>query len=172
MILFFKSWCEGIIVAIIISIIIESIVPEGNMKKYVKVVIGIYVVFTILNPILGKIDMEIDLNKFANYSSIQTSTPNIENIKELYTNGINETLKNNIEDEFGYCVSNIQISYDENYENIESISLKIQDSSISKIEKVQIGNYTNDVTSEKDFDEIKNYISENYKIDKSKIFIN
>ena len=43
MIEFFRSWCEGIIVAVIIAMLIEAILPEGNNKKYVKVVIGIYI---------------------------------------------------------------------------------------------------------------------------------
>ena len=33
MILKIKAWCEGIIVAIIICIIIESLVPNSNNKK-------------------------------------------------------------------------------------------------------------------------------------------
>ena len=34
-----RNWCEGIIIAIIISVIIELLVPEVNNKKYVTVVI-------------------------------------------------------------------------------------------------------------------------------------
>lgn len=52
---FISSWAEQIIVAVIIATIIEMILPNGNNKKYIKVVIGIYVLFTILSPILGKI---------------------------------------------------------------------------------------------------------------------
>lgn len=33
-----KTWIENIIIVVIISIIIEMILPEGNNKKYVKVV--------------------------------------------------------------------------------------------------------------------------------------
>lgn len=33
-----KSWSENIIIVVIISIIIEMILPDGNSKKYVKVV--------------------------------------------------------------------------------------------------------------------------------------
>lgn len=33
-----KSWSENIIIVVIIAIIIEMILPEGNSKKYVKVV--------------------------------------------------------------------------------------------------------------------------------------
>lgn len=52
---FISSWAEQIIVAVIIATIIEMILPNGNNKKYIKVVIGIYVLFTILSPILEKI---------------------------------------------------------------------------------------------------------------------
>lgn len=33
-----KNWTENIIIVVIISIIIEMILPDGNSKKYVKVV--------------------------------------------------------------------------------------------------------------------------------------
>ena len=33
-----KTWVENIIIVVIISIIIEMILPEGNNKKYVKVI--------------------------------------------------------------------------------------------------------------------------------------
>ena len=33
---FLKSWCEGILVAVMISIMIEAILPEGNNKKYIN----------------------------------------------------------------------------------------------------------------------------------------
>ena len=32
MIAFLKSWCEGIIVAVILSLMIETILPEGNFS--------------------------------------------------------------------------------------------------------------------------------------------
>ena len=40
--------------AIIIGTVIEMILPEGNCKKYIKVVIGIYIVFTIVSPVITK----------------------------------------------------------------------------------------------------------------------
>ena len=46
-----RQWCEGIVVAIVLSVIIELLVPEGNNKKYVKVVIGVYIVFVVINEL-------------------------------------------------------------------------------------------------------------------------
>lgn len=76
MISFISSWAEQIIVAVIIATIIEMILPNGNSKKYIKVVIGIYVLFTILSPILGKITNidfnNIDYDKY--FGDLETST--------------------------------------------------------------------------------------------------
>ena len=49
-----SNWAESIIVAVIIATIIEMILPEGNSKKYIKVVIGVYVLFTIIIPVINK----------------------------------------------------------------------------------------------------------------------
>ena len=49
-----SNWAESIIVAVIIATIIEMILPEGNSKKYIKVVIGVYVLFTIITPVINK----------------------------------------------------------------------------------------------------------------------
>ena len=172
MIEFFKSWCEGIIVAVILSMIIESILPEGNHKKYVKVVIGIYIIFTILNPFLGKLDMNMEFENMLNLPTVETYSVNTANIQELYANGIEETLKNAIQEEFGNSVGKIEIEYDEKYENIEKIELQIQENGVSKIEKVEIGNQAESTKNNMDYENIKNYIAENYQVDKNKIFIN
>ena len=51
MIEFIKTWVNQIIVAVIIATVIEMILPNGNNKKYIKMVIGLYVLFTIIQPI-------------------------------------------------------------------------------------------------------------------------
>ncbi len=89
-------------------------------------------------------------------------------------NGIEETLKNAIEEEFDLKVNSLQIMYDEKYENIETVALWIQNSNIAQIEKVEIGNQVQQEApkNQNDYPEVRNYISENYKIDKNNININ
>ena len=48
---FFSSWAEQIIIAVVIGSIIEMVLPDNNNKKYVKMVIGIYVLFSIISPL-------------------------------------------------------------------------------------------------------------------------
>ena len=52
MISWLSKWAQGIIVAVIIATLIELILPNGSSKKYVKVVIGIYILFTIISPVI------------------------------------------------------------------------------------------------------------------------
>ena len=91
-----STWAQGIIVAVIIATIIEMILPNGNCKKYIKVVIGIYILFTIVSPIITKvtgnnfnISEELNLDKFyeeADSKSIynELNENNSDNIKNIY----------------------------------------------------------------------------------------
>ena len=54
MIEWLKNWTNSIIVAVIIAVIFELIIPNGNNKKYIKMVINLYVLFVILNPLISK----------------------------------------------------------------------------------------------------------------------
>ena len=70
MIEFLSKWVEGIAIAVIIASIFEMILPNGNIKKYVKVILGIYIVFSIISPfadnkVMGKFDIS---KKIDNYS--------------------------------------------------------------------------------------------------------
>lgn len=72
MVKFFRSWCEEIILSSFIVSILEMIVPEGSIKKYIKVVTGVYIIFVILSPILlnlNKINLEAEIENLLDSSS-------------------------------------------------------------------------------------------------------
>ena len=52
---FLNTWLQGIIVCVIIATIIELILPSGSTKKYIKVVLGMFIVFNIITPVINKI---------------------------------------------------------------------------------------------------------------------
>ena len=86
MIEWISRWAEQIVVAVIIATVIEMILPNGNNKKYVKVVIGIYILFTIISPIITKIsgknliDLEFDYqNYLENTDTDQAMSQNLSN---------------------------------------------------------------------------------------------
>ena len=114
MIKFINSWAQGIILAVIIATIIEIIIPEGNNKKYVKTVIGLYILFIIIYPLITKISN----NKF-NFDSIIAKTSKevsmydskVANSIETNTY-IENTYKNNLKEKIKLDTSYV------NYHNI------------------------------------------------------
>ena len=52
MINFISSWAEQIVLAVVIATIIELILPKNKNRKYIQMVIGVYVLFNIISPII------------------------------------------------------------------------------------------------------------------------
>ena len=134
-----SNWAGAIIVAVMIGTIIEMILPEGNSKKYIKVVIGIYVVFSIVTPVINKftgkevsVSDALDLGEYIqnSYDSLEIQNTMIEdndnNIMEIYSSGIKSDIKAKIEGR-GYEVNSvdIQIANDETYE-ITGIQVQVR----------------------------------------------
>lgn len=133
MITFLKTWISQIIVAVIIATIIELILTNGNNKKYIKMIIGMYVLFTIIQPVISKItgnNLEItnfNYKKYFDEDIIEISMQDFENnnsklIKQAYINNIKEDIVQKLKQK-GYKVidCNIEILDDENQENYGSI---------------------------------------------------
>lgn len=134
-----SDWAESIIVAVIIATIIEMLLPEGNSKKYIKVVIGVYVLFTIITPIINKFTGEkvdisdiLDLDTYiaeVNASVKMQNTiqdNNQSSIMGMYSSGIKDDIKAKIEAK-GYIVNDVDIDIadDESY-IIERIVLDLE----------------------------------------------
>ena len=135
--------------AVIIGTIIEMILPEGNSKKYIKVVIGIYVLFTIVSPVITKIsgkeiqvsdildlDEYIEEAKTASETQNQMELQNEDNILRIYVSGIKEDMKAKIGAK-GYVVNNIDIKVanDGSY-TIQSIALDVENMDTSSSESL------------------------------------
>ena len=104
MIEWMSTWAEQIIVAVIIGTIIEMILPNGKNKKYVKTIIGVYILFTIISPIISKVtktdmnNLDFEFEKYLEETdTYQTmaqtlSTNNDNKTMEIYINNIKEDI--------------------------------------------------------------------------------
>lgn len=133
-----STWAQGIIVAVIIATIIEMILPNGNCKKYIKVVIGIYILFTIVSPIITKvtgnnfnISEELNLDKFyeeADSKSIynELNENNSDNIRNIYIANLKTDIESKLKNKNYYVVScEIEIENEETYE-ISKVNLTLE----------------------------------------------
>ncbi len=134
MISFISSWTQGIIVSVIIASIIEMILPDGNCQKYVKVVIGVFILFSIVSPVINKftkkeinISSIVDVEKYSDAK--QVSSTNLEvntslNIKQMYETNLKVDIKNKIESK-GFKVKDITINISDDEYKIEKIDIGI-----------------------------------------------
>ena len=56
MIEFLSSWAKSLGVTIVIVSILEMLLPNNKTKKYIKVVMGLYILFNIISPFIKNKD--------------------------------------------------------------------------------------------------------------------
>lgn len=198
MISWISSWAQGIIMAVIIGAIIEMILPEGNSKKYVKIVIGVYVLFTIISPVISKITGKtiqvsdiLELNKYIEETEnnsklyVTLDEDNSNNIKDIYESSLRNDIKAKIEAK-GYNAKNIKLEIEDDEEyTLKKIDIEIYKNmeknkkDIETIQNVDINisqksteNDMQEKLSEKDKRKLKDYLSGVYEVDEKNININ
>ena len=115
---FISNWTQGIIVSVIIATIIEMLLPKNGNGKYVKVVIGVFVLFSIVSPIISKIRGDNnDVIEFDSYlekaetNNVQATSVSMDNenaIKSMYEENLKVDIKSKINQK-GYTVGEIQL---------------------------------------------------------------
>lgn len=198
MISWISSWAQGIIMAVIIGAIIEMILPEGNSKKYVKIVIGVYVLFTIISPVISKITGKtiqvsdiLELNKYIEETEnnsklyVTLDEDNSNNIKDIYESSLRNDIKAKVAAK-GYNAKNIKLEIEDDEEyTLKKINIEIYKNmekdkkDIETIQNVDINisqksteNDMQEKLSEKDKRKLKDYLSGVYEIDEKNININ
>ena len=163
MINFLGSWAEQIVLAVIIATIIEMILPDNKNKKYIQMVIGVYILFNIISPIIKNKEVltsveEYNLNNYntsSNYVIDRSSMD--ERIEKIYLDELEKNVTTKFEEK-GYIISKctIDAELDTSKRNagIHSITVKIKGPA-----------------DEARLDEIKKSIAEEYEIDSNKINI-
>ena len=137
MINFLSSWVKNLALALIIVSILEMILPNNKTKKYVKMVMGLYILFSIISPFIensSKINFNnIDLNSYVDgtkpTSSIseevdQTSMDS--RLNQIYKEQLEEDIIKKVKEK-GYEVESCKVvaHISQNDNGIEKVTLKI-----------------------------------------------
>jgi stage III sporulation protein AF len=191
-----SGWIQGIIIAVIIGTIIEMLLPDGNCKKYVKVVIGVYILFSIVSPVITKVTGNefrvsdiYDINTYIEVSA-KSSQENIENsqqnqIKQVYITNLKNDMKQKIQEK-GYSVKSLtlEISNDEQY-TLKKIFAQVtkrkneENNEVKGVNEINITisntteNIEEDISiSTKEQNDLKAYLSGIYNLEEKNININ
>ena len=159
MIEFLSSWAKSLGLTIVIVSILEMLLPNNKNKKYIRMVMGIYVIFTMISPVINNKEV-FDLNNISieEYGSVQAST-NVDQtsmdkrIEELYIQELEKDMTKKIQEK-GYtvlsCKVKAQILGEENESKISKIKLnleKIVENNKQKNQNLQENKEENDLES-------------------------
>ena len=135
MINFMSLLAEQIVLAIIVATIIEMILPQNKNKKYIQMIIGIYVLFNIISPII-KNEEEISIEKY-NIESYTTSSQQVidqtsmdERIEKIYLKELEATVTSKLEEkniEISKCEIDAVLDTSKKNAGIHSINIKLRD---------------------------------------------
>lgn len=138
MIEFLSRWAKNLGVVIVIVSIFEMILPNNKTKKYIRVVLGIFVMFNIISPFIKNKDklssVSIDLENYTTEQNVTVDQTSMDKrIQDLYEKELEKDIKNKIEEQ-GYkvasCKVNATILENENSNSeentIQKIKLKIE----------------------------------------------
>lgn len=166
MIGYFSEWAKNLTLAVVIVSLFEMLLPNNKIKKYIKVVMGLYILFNIISPFVKK-DFSFELeNVIENNKSKTASTKAINQtsmdtrLKQICKEELEKDIIKKVEEQ-GYVVENCKVDVKiEEDTNIDKITLRVKKSNeeiqkeenqkqndiqqklvkeVQKIKKVQIG---------------------------------
>ncbi|MDQ0481712.1 stage III sporulation protein AF [Guptibacillus hwajinpoensis] len=154
------GWVTNIIVLILLATVLELLLPNSSMQRYVKMVIGLMLMAVILSPVLTIFSKDFNtmlrsatLNDFdrstqlentieSKKSEIQAS--NAAYIEEQMAVQLKSQVEKELRERFNLQISNIalHLTEEEGEKNIDQIAVMVEeatgDESVSEIEAVSV----------------------------------
>ena len=146
MINFISSWAEQIVLAVVVATIIELILPKNKNKKYIQMVIGVYVLFNIISPIIKNKDNfsveKYNTEKYESQSQYEIDQSSMDaRIEKIYLEELEKKTQEKFQDN-GFVVTKCKVDavLDTTKKNagISLITIKIEKTDeTEKLEKVK-----------------------------------
>ena len=140
MINFLSSWVKNLSLTLIVVSILEMLLPNNKTKKYIKMVMGLYILFSIIAPFVNNsnvLNFNIE-DVYSNYSKEISSTSAIstagevnqasmdDRLNQLYKEQLESDITQKVEEK-GYDVRKCKVDahISESDTGIESITVEI-----------------------------------------------
>ena len=121
---FLTIWLKEIVLVFIFISIVELVLPNGNMKKYINMIIGFLIIIVIISPFVKLINKDysftkdlyknqIESAKFQDKDNLKLAIIQEEQIKGFYIEKIEGELKDLIIKNTDYSIEKISINISE-----------------------------------------------------------
>lgn len=180
-----SSWTSNIVVAVVVATILEMILPNSKNKKYIKTVIGVFILFTIILPIVEKFtNFDFSLDSVIASANVYNEPKEINSnnyIQNVYIDNLKKDLSKKISEK-GYTAENIEIHVNmkdgEEYGKINEISFNMEketfeknENQIDEVNEISVVIKKEDESrhikkiQQKEIEEIQEYIATTYGVD-------
>lgn len=185
---FIYSWIKDLVILFIIITLVDLVMPKGSMHRYIRFVIGLLIIFTVINPFvnLGNIEFQLDKEVFKNIDNQSSINEEIiegqeSQIEVMYKDKIANELEGFVDENTEYRVSEVDIEIDKTEDNfgaitylnllIQSEDMEVNEDSIEIRIKPVVFEYKNEGEVNYEFLDLKDLISNRYEIDMDLIHI-
>lgn len=175
---FMSEWLKDIVVMFSIISIIELIMPKGNMKKYINMVIGLLIIFSIINPFqkLLKLNINFSQSVFNQYRLMEFDNSfhdkQEKQIEQFYKERLSQEMTVLIEENSEYDVSDVYLEIGDSG-SMDEIIITLGNKGKEKVIVEKVKPIKEFYTNEKeDFEELKEILSLAYLVNKDIIKIN
>lgn len=139
---FLHVWVTNIAVIVVFTAFLEILLPNSDMKRYIKVIIGLLVLLVIVKPfvMLNEIDISFkkDIIETSDFIDVGPTMDDSQNISKYQSEKALEIYKSNIEQQIrGIISTNKEIS--QNVSNVDiDIENNISSQAFGKIKALKI----------------------------------
>ena len=146
MINFMSSWAEQIVLAVIVATIIELILPKSKNKKYIQMVIGVYVLFNIISPIINNKKVfsleKYNIQNYTNQSKYEVDQTSMDKrLEKIYLEELEDIVISKFEEnnvEVVKCKVDAVLDTNNKNAGIHSITVKLRNTTdAEKIEQIK-----------------------------------
>ncbi|MBX9136028.1 MULTISPECIES: stage III sporulation protein AF [unclassified Clostridium] len=185
---YINNFVITLVATMIFMTAVDIISPDNSMKKYIKFVLGLILISVMINPIIkfftgGEQELVNTIKNYENmfYEGITSENENdvsknqIESFKNNLNSNCNSLLKEEFSDKDFKSNVECEIDLQSMTYNIESLEVGVKENGIKIVDSIKINineeseqAISNDEKVE-NAEEIKNYLSEVFKIPTEKI---
>nr|WP_281241725.1 stage III sporulation protein AF [Sediminibacillus albus] len=192
------EWVTQIIMFLLLAMLVDLLMPNSSMKKYIKVVVGLILILIFLQPLFHLFQMDIDTMMANALNGLETDVTeeNMKNSIDLKKNEIQASqhayileemavqMKNEVEEglekEYGVVIADIAFQFVEgkemSFESLQAVNVTLVEKGLQttegEVEQVVID--VDDQPAEEelpDTGEISNFLFEQWELEKQTINI-
>ena len=126
-----SEWLLSIAGIILLSVLCEFILPEGQINRYIRGIFAFITIFVIIAPLPKLFNKEMDFSNFLSSYDIELQEDYLYEINLSKLNALQNDIINELENR---GIENVKISYSANVENmyIFEITADLRDMSFSE----------------------------------------